>query len=99
MVAGKPSPEEKFALLKRLGFQGVEINSPSGLNLDELIAARDATGILIHGVIDSVHWGKPLSDPKESVRAEGLAALRTALKDAQKVGADTALLVPGKVTK
>jgi hexulose-6-phosphate isomerase len=99
MVRVKGSHKDKFTLLKKLGFQGIEIDSPSGLNLDDLVAARDATGIVIHGVIDSVHWGKPLSHPKESVRAEGLAALRTALKDAKKVGADTALLVPGVVNK
>ena len=99
MVGVKGTPKEKFALLKKLGFLGVEINSPSGLNLDDLVAARDATGVVIHGVIDSVHWNKPLSHPKESVRAEGLAALRTALQDAKKVGADTVLLVPGVVNK
>jgi hexulose-6-phosphate isomerase len=99
MVRVKGTHKEKFALLKKLGFQGVEIDSPSGLDLDALVAARDATGIVIHGVIDSVHWNKPLSDPKESVRAEGLAALCTAIKDAKKVGADTALLVPGVVNK
>jgi hexulose-6-phosphate isomerase len=99
MVRVKGTPTEKFALLQKLGFQGVEIDSPSTLNLDDLVAARDATGVVIHGVIDSVHWGKPLSHPNEAVRAEGLAALRTALKDARKVGADTALLVPGVVNK
>ncbi len=99
MVQIKGSALDKFTLLKKLGFQGVEIDSPSGVNLDALVAARDATGIVIHGVIDSVHWNKPLSDPKESVREEGLKALRTALKAATKVGADTVLLVPGVVNK
>jgi L-ribulose-5-phosphate 3-epimerase len=99
MVQTKGTDKEKFALLKKLGFQGVEIDSPSKLDLDALVAVRDATGIMIHGVIDSVHWNKPLSDPRASVRAEGLTALRTAIKDAKKVGADTALLVPGVVNK
>jgi L-ribulose-5-phosphate 3-epimerase len=99
MVQIKGSAQDKFALLKKLGFQGVEIDSPSGLNLDELIAAREATGIVIHGVIDSVHWNKPLSDPNETVREAGLTALRTAIKDAGKVGATTVLLVPGVVNK
>src|SRR5581483_6744339 len=93
------SAKDKFELLKRLGFQGVEINSPSDLDLDELVAARDATGIKIHGVIDSVHWKDTLSSPDEAVRARGLAALRTALADGKKVGATTALLVPGVVNK
>ncbi|OWK46975.1 sugar phosphate isomerase/epimerase family protein [Fimbriiglobus ruber] len=100
MMSGiKGSPTDKFNAIKKFGFQGVEIDSPSGLKLDEVVAARDATGILIHGVIDSVHWNKTLSNPDEKVRAEGLAALRGALKDAKTVGADTALLVPGVVNK
>jgi len=99
MVGGKGTPKEKFELLKKLNFQGVEIDSPSGLNLNELIAARDATGIQIHGVVDSAHWRDTLSHPDEKVRAKGLAALQTAIKDARTVGADTALLVPGVVNK
>ncbi|MBY0231226.1 MAG: sugar phosphate isomerase/epimerase, partial [Gemmataceae bacterium] len=99
MIGPGKTPTEKFALLKKLGFQGVEIDSPSSLDLDAVVQATKDTGIVVHGTIDSVHWGKPLSDPDEKVRAEGLAALRTALEDARKVGADTALLVPGVVRK
>ena len=99
MVGTKGSAKEKFELLKRLGFQGVEIDSPSGLKLDELVAARNATGVTIHGVVDSVHWKDTLSHPDEAVRAKGLAALKGALADAKTVGADTVLLVPGVVNK
>lgn len=99
MVQTKGSAKEKFELLKRLGFEGVEIDSPSGLNLGELVAARDATGVVIHGTIDSVHWRDTLSHPDEAVRAKGLAGLKTALADAKTVGADTCLLVPGVVNK
>jgi L-ribulose-5-phosphate 3-epimerase len=99
MVGVKGTPLDKLQLLKKLGFQGVEIDSPGSLKLDELVAARDATGIVIHGVIDSVHWRDTLSHPDEKVREKGLAALRTAIKDAKTVGADTVLLVPGVVNK
>lgn len=91
--------KEKFELVKKLGFLGVEVDSPSSLNRDEAARAQDETGIKIHGVIDSVHWKDPLSDPNEDVRARGLAALKTALEDAKFFGADDVLLVPGKVTK
>ena len=97
MVAGTASPLEKFELLKRLGFQGVEIDSPNSLDLPALVAAKEKTGILIHGVIDSAHWTDTLSSPDEAVRAKGLAALRVAIGDAKTVGADTVLLVPGVV--
>ena len=90
---------EKFQLLKDLGFDGVELDSPSDLDRDEVIAARDSVGLPIHGVVDSVHWQKTLSDADPAVRAEGLAGLRTALDDASAFGASTVLLVPAVVNK
>ncbi len=97
MIQIDGSIQDKFDLIKSLGFQGVEIDSPSGLDLKEANKAQEATGIKIHGVIDSVHWRDTLSDPDEKVRAKGLAALEKALEDARTVGADTVLLVPGVV--
>lgn len=99
MIGEGKTVQAKFELVKKLGFEGVEIDSPSGLNLDEANAAQKATGIKIHGVIDSVHWNSShtLSHPDEAVRAKGLAALKGAIADAAKVGADTVLLVPGVV--
>jgi L-ribulose-5-phosphate 3-epimerase len=97
MIKIKGSIEEKFELIKSLGFLGVEMDSPSNIDKEEAVKARDKTGIVIHGVIDSAHWKDTLSDPDEKVRAKGLAALETALKDAKVYGADTALLVPGVV--
>jgi hexulose-6-phosphate isomerase len=92
------SIEDKFNLVKSLGFQGVEFDSPSEINRQEAAQAQEKTGIKIHGIIDSVHWQKRLSDSDPKVRAEGLAALRGAIDDARFYGADTVLLVPGKVT-
>ena len=90
---------EKFHLLKELGFDGVEIESPSDLDRDEVIAARDRVGISIHGVVDSVHWQYPLSDPDPDVREAGLDGLKTAIEDAHAYGASTVLLVPALVNK
>jgi hexulose-6-phosphate isomerase len=91
------SIREKFEIIKSFGFEGVEIDSPSDVDKDEAVAARDKTGIRIHGVIDAIHWNTRLSDPDPAVRAKGLAALQGALRDAKVYGADTVLLVPGKV--
>lgn len=99
MISIKGTPLDKFELIKRLGFHGVEIDSPSNLKLDELVAAKEKTGIEIHGVVDSAHWRDTLSHPDEKVREKGLQALRTAIRDAKTVGADTVLLVPGVVNK
>ncbi|MFQ5739182.1 MAG: sugar phosphate isomerase/epimerase family protein [Acidobacteriota bacterium] len=90
---------EKFKLLKELGFDGVELDGPSDLNRDEVLRAREESGLPIPGVVDSVHWRKPLSDPDPQVRAEGLEGLKTALRDARAYGASTVLLVPAVVKK
>jgi hexulose-6-phosphate isomerase len=90
---------EKFALLRELGYDGVEIDSPSQLDLDEVIAARDDTGLIVHGVVDSAHWRLPLSHPDQAVRDQGRAALETALHDCKRCGGDTVLLVPAVVNK
>lgn len=92
------SIEEKFKLIKGLGFEGVEFDSPGTVDRDEAVRAQAATGIKIHGVVDSVHWHTRLSDPDPAVRAKGLEALMNAIGDAKFYGADTVLLVPGKVT-
>lgn len=97
MIKHKGSIEDKFDLIKSLGFQGVEMDSPSNVDKDEAVRARDKTGIEIHGVVDSVHWNIRLSDPDAGVRAKGLAALQEALRDAKVYGASTVLLVPGVV--
>jgi L-ribulose-5-phosphate 3-epimerase len=99
MIGVKGTPTDKLNAVKKLGFQGVEINSPSNLKLDEVVAASKETGVVVHGVIDSVHWTDTLSSPDEKVRAKGLKALEGALNDAKTVGADTVLLVPGVVNK
>ena len=83
--------------MKKLGFEGVEIDSPSSVNKLAAKRAAEKTGITIHGVIDNLHWNFPLSSPDESVRAEGLAALEGAIEDAHFYGAENVLLVPGVV--
>jgi hexulose-6-phosphate isomerase len=98
MIAIKGGFEEKFNLIKELGFQGVEFNSPADFDRKEAVAARDKTGIVIHGTIDSIHWGTRLSDPDPAVRAKGLQGLKTAIDDCKTLGGSTVLLVPGKVS-
>src|SRR5690349_7861859 len=101
MIKIKAPIRDKLALVKKLGFLGVEMDSPSAINRDEAVRARDETGVAIHGVIDSVHWdkGHRLSSPDSAARAKGLAALIGALDDAKLYGADTVLLVPGVVDR
>jgi hexulose-6-phosphate isomerase len=84
-------------MIKEAGFAGVEPNSH--MDQREVLQARDATGLQIPSVCNSVHWNKPLSDPDPEVRKAGLEALKTALRDAKAYGASSVLLVPAVVNK
>lgn len=97
MIGEPGSIREKFDLIKSLGFKGVEVDAPGGINKQEALDASKATGIEIHGVVDSVHWGTRLSDPDAAVRDKGFQALIAALDDCKFLGGSTVLLVPGKV--
>lgn len=97
MIGEGKTVEDKLNLAKKCGFEGVKVDSPSGLNKEEAKAAAEKTGVKIHGVIDSVHWRDTLSSADETVRAKGLASLKGAIEDAHFFGCDTVLLVPGVV--
>jgi hexulose-6-phosphate isomerase len=94
-VGFKGSVLEKFQAIKAAGLDAVEMSSH--LNREEVLKAREATGVPILSVCGSQHWGKPLSDPDAKVRAEGLEALKVTLEDAKAYGASSVLLVPGVV--
>jgi L-ribulose-5-phosphate 3-epimerase len=99
MVQGEMSLLEKFRLVRELGYDGIELDSPNDLELAEVLAARDATGLAIHSVVNSVHWRVPFSDPDPEVLERAHAGLRTALQDAHAYGAETVLLVPAVVNR
>lgn len=99
MIQVDGSVLDKFKLLKELGFDGVELDAPSSLGKDEVLKAREETGLPIHGVVDSVHWNDTLSHPDAAVRARGVKALEQALRDSKTYGGTTVLLVPGKVER
>ena len=97
MIQLEGSLTDKFRAVADLGFDGVEMDSPNELTSDEVLAAKEASGLEIPGVVDSVHWSDTLGDPDPQVRARGVAGLETALRDAKTYGASTVLLVPAVV--
>ena len=99
MVGEGKTVLDKFRLLAELGYDGVELDSPSDLDPGQVIEACDATGLSIPGVVDSVHWRDTLGDPDAEVRARGRAGLETALRDCHRFGGTTVLLVPAVVNK
>jgi hexulose-6-phosphate isomerase len=87
-----------FDRLKQAGFEGVEMISPNSMPLEEVLKARDATGLVIHGVSGGRHWKLPLSHPDPDVVSMGKAAIRQEIVDCKAYGGTTVLVVPAVVT-
>jgi hexulose-6-phosphate isomerase len=97
MIKAGANVEEKFAIARKAGFDGIEV-PPSYEQVDAFRAASEKAGIPIHSVIFG-GWGKPLSHPDPKIREEGVLELKKGLRFAKAVGADNLLLVPAIVNE
>ncbi len=98
MVQTEGSVMDKFRLQKELGFDGVELNSPSSIDKQAVLEASRELDMPVHGVVDSVQWHQRLSSPDPAIRKKGLDALRTAIDDSHLFGGSSVLFLPGKVS-
>jgi len=99
MIGAGETLLDKFELARDCGFEGIEMDGPSGHRHEDVLAARDATGIVIPSVVDSVHWSHSLGAPDPAERKLGREGLEAALRDAHAYGASSVLLVPAVVDK
>lgn len=98
MVRIEGSVLDKFQLVKELGYDGIELNSPDDLDMAEALRASKKVGLPIEGIVNATHWQVRHSDPDPAVRAQASKNMQIAMLEAKQVGADSVLLVPGKVT-
>jgi L-ribulose-5-phosphate 3-epimerase len=89
------SAEDFFNRLKELGFHGAESGNPA--KGDEYRAAKDKTGIMIHGLVNNTHWKVRMSDPDPEVREQAKKNLESVIINSWKLGGSSVLLVPGRV--
>ncbi|HOX56896.1 MAG TPA: sugar phosphate isomerase/epimerase family protein [Candidatus Paceibacterota bacterium] len=87
---------EKFQAVKAAGFDGIE--PPSHLDQEEVLRAREATGLAIPSVSCGKH-SRGLSHPDTAQRTEAVEGLKHALRDAKRYGASSILVVAGGVTQ
>ena len=87
---------EKFQAAKAAGFDGIE--PPSHLDQDEVLRARDASGLAIPSVSCGQH-SRGLASPDAAKRDEAVAGIKQALRDAKRYGASSILVVPGGVNE
>jgi L-ribulose-5-phosphate 3-epimerase len=93
---GKEVPVlQQFEMLKAAGFDGVEPRSH--LKQDEVLRARDATGLEIPSVTCGTH-SRMLAQPDAATRQAGVDGIQQALRDAKRYGASSILVVPGIVS-
>ncbi len=90
---------DKFKLVKDLGFDGVELNSPTDMNKNEILEAKAKSGIELPSVVNKDHWSKPLTDPDPEVRQQCILSVAQSLQEVKDFGGDTVLVVPGVVNE
>lgn len=102
---GKKPVEQALREAKEIGFEGLELCFGAGefafgiseKRCREIKAAASSLGMKIETVATGNYWGKSLSSPEKSVRAEALEFSREYLRAGGLVGAKIALVVPGAV--
>jgi hexulose-6-phosphate isomerase len=90
---------DKFKLVKDLGFDGVELNSPTEFDISEILDAKAKSGIELPSVVNKDHWKMPLSDPDPQVRKQIIRSVAQSLQDVKDLGGETVLVVPGVVNE
>lgn len=96
-VGVKGSVFEKMRLVKEAGFEGVE--PMSHMAQEDVLRGLEQTGLKAASVCCATHWSETLSHPNPGTRERGLEGLKQALRDAQRYGAGSVLLVPGVVNQ
>lgn len=90
--------QERFALAREVGFEGMEVNTVNDPAEAEAIAkAAQAAKLPIHSVMNSEHWRSPLSSADPAVVEKSVQGMLTSIRNAKLFGADTVLLVPAVV--
>lgn len=90
--------QERFALAREVGFQGMEVNTiDDPKQAEEIAKAAQAAKLPIHSVMNSEHWRSPLSSPDAAVVDKSVKGMLTSIANAKLLGADTVLLVPAVV--
>ena len=70
MVKAGKNLTEKFQLLVDVGFDGVDVSQRH--KHEEVLEAKEKSGLTVHGVVGYDHWSIPLSHPDLATRKKGL---------------------------
>jgi hexulose-6-phosphate isomerase len=88
---------DRCKMIRDVGFDGIELHLPGAETIDELLQAREASGLEFAGGMCATHWKMPLSATDPAVVEAGMRGLKLALSQAGELGCREMLLVPGVV--
>ena len=89
---------EKFQIAKDCGIDGLELTAPADdESLKAWVAASEATGVQVAGIMFGGNWSKNLSSPDPEARKEAIALITKALEQGRELQAPHVLVVPGVV--
>ena len=97
MIRVNGSLVDKFKAAKEAGFEGVDVDSDQPV--EEVKRAMSESGLIVHGMVDYVHWKQTLSHPDPVVRAQGVEVLQKCLRETKTYGGTSVLIVPAVVNK
>ena len=98
MLPEELSWQDRFALARAVGFDGIEMQTMADQAQAEQVArASEATGLVVHSVMNADHWRFPLSSPDAEVVGRSVAGMKTSLGNAALWKAGVVLLVPAVV--
>jgi len=98
MLPGKLPIADRFKLGRDCGFDGVEAYTTTDpKQVEAMREASEQTGFKIHSIMNQAHWQFPLSSSDPEIVGKSMDGMRTSLKNAHDLGADTVLLVPAVV--
>lgn len=97
MIKTEMSIYDKFRLSKDVGFDGISLMGPDWFTVKDILRAQDMTGLQVHNVNDAYHWKVRLSDPDPAIRKQAVQDMRDTIQFASDTGADSILLVVGRV--
>jgi len=90
--------EARLALARKVGFDGVQPGTiKKKRDVKALQKAAANAGVAISSIMNSDHWGCPLSSPRKSVVAKSIKGMLTSIDNAVALGTDCVLLVPAVV--
>lgn len=94
------STDEKFELVKRAGYDGVELRTVrSEAELFEFKEKADKAGLETPSFIETIHWKSPLSSSDPVARRNTREIFESNLEYASKIGSNTVLCVPGVMSQ